>query len=251
VETETETEAESATETGPPPPPSASSRRGVLVEVGLAFAAATGACALLYAIRNAHPLLANNLHAVVAVIFWFLPMHLLERAGRDPAAYGLRLRPIGKNLLWALGAVAVVFPLFLVGFRLYYHVICATFSPPLCIRFAPGLWRSVGVRVAPGFATNALAQLVVIAIPEEFFFRGYLQGRLRDTLPVVPAIALSSLLFGLGHFLVDFDPGRLAVAFPGVLFGLLRERTGSIAPGAFFHAACNLYIDTLHRTFFT
>jgi membrane protease YdiL (CAAX protease family) len=62
---------------------------------------------------------------------------------------------------------------------------------------------------------------------------------------------MSSVIFGLGHYLVDYDPQRLAVAFPGIVFGIIREKTGSIAPGALFHASCNLYIDALHRTFFT
>jgi membrane protease YdiL (CAAX protease family) len=211
------------------------SRRAVLREVLTVFALATAVCALLYAIRNLHSLLASNLHAVVAVVFWLLPMHMLERAGREPAAYGLRWRPIGRHVLWAVGTIAVVFPLFGIGFLLYHHV-----SPP---------WLHRTIQLPPHLLLAAASQLIVVAIPEEFFFRGYLQGRLRDAMPPLAAIALSSLLFGLGHFLVDFDPGRLAVAFPGVLFGLLYERTRSIAPGAVFHAACNLYIDTLHRTF--
>ncbi|HJZ86631.1 MAG TPA: type II CAAX endopeptidase family protein [Polyangia bacterium] len=225
-------------------------RGKVVREVLLAFAGATAACALLYLARNLHPFLASYLHTFVAVVFWLLPMRLLERAGRDPRAYGLTWRPLGRNLVWALCAIAIVFPLFLLGFRLYYTVLCATLRPALCARWAPSLWRSAGVHVAPNFALTAAAQLIVIAIPEEFFFRGYIQGRLREVFAPLPAIALSSLIFGLGHYLVDYDPQRLAVAFPAVLFGILRERTGSIAPGALFHASCNLYIDALHRTFF-
>jgi membrane protease YdiL (CAAX protease family) len=226
-------------------------RRAIVREVLVAFAIATALCAILFALRNLHPFLAANLTTAVAVVFWLLPMRMLERKGREARDYGLRLSPIGRNVLWMLGAMVVVFPLFLVGFRVYYHVLCGVFAKlPLCLRYAPSRWRAMGVQVAPRFWLVAAAQLVVVAIPEEFFFRGYIQGRLRETFRPVPAIALSSILFGLGHFLVDYDPQRLAVAFPGVLFGILRERTGSIAPGAVFHAGCNLYIDTLHRTFF-
>jgi hypothetical protein len=30
----------------------------------------------------------------------------------------------------------------------------------------------------------------------------------------------------------------------------MRARTGSVMAGTLFHAACNLYIECLHRTFF-
>ena len=227
-------------------------RRPVLREVSIAFAIATAACAVLFAARNLHPLLNSQLHALVAIVFWLLPLKMLDRAGRDAAQYGLRARPVGRNLLWALGAIVVVFPLFLLGFRLYWGVLCGmSWRPAMCAHFAPQLWRH-GIHVMPGFWKGALAQLVVIAIPEEFFFRGYIQGRLRDAFSPAAAIAMSSILFGLGHYFVTpLEPARLAVAFPGVIFGILREKTGSIAPGALFHASCNLYIDALHRTFFT
>jgi membrane protease YdiL (CAAX protease family) len=50
--------------------------------------------------------------------------------------------------------------------------------------------------------------------------------------------------------LVDFDARRLAVFFPGLLFGWMRSATGSILPGVLCHASSNLYIEALHRTFF-
>jgi len=225
-------------------------RAAVLREVGIAFAIATALCALLYLGRNLHPVVATYLPALVAIIFWLLPMRMLERAGRQPSAYGLTWRPVGRHLLWTLGAVALVFPLFGLGFRAYWGLLCATLRPSLCTHFLPGSWHSEGIHFPPSLWRAAAAQLIVVAIPEEFFFRGYLQGRLREVFSGAGAIALSSILFGLGHYLVDYDPQRLAVAFPGILFGILRERTGSIAPGAVFHASCNLYIDTLHRTFF-
>ena len=37
--------------------------------------------------------------------------------------------------------------------------------------------------------------------------------------------------------------------FPGLVFGWMRARSGSILPGVLFHALCNLYIETLGRSF--
>ena len=47
---------------------------------------------------------------------------------------------------------------------------------------------------------------------------------------------------------MTFDPASLAVFFPGLLFGLLQRRTGSVLAGTLFHASCNVLIDVLHRS---
>jgi membrane protease YdiL (CAAX protease family) len=251
------------------------SRRSILLEMALAWAGATAAVAALYWSRLSVPFIARNLHALVAVVFIGIPFAVLERRRADWAAYGWVARPYGRNLAWAAGAAAVVFPLFLVGFVLYYRGLCALWRPSFCGAFLgfAGARLDWPVAFLPPPTTRALGwlrfvgehplltQIIVIGIPEELFFRGYLYGRLREAfppegrlrvlgVPIGAAALASSALFGLGHFLVDFHVDRLAVFFPALAFVWLRERTGSIAPGALFHALCNLYIETLHRSFF-
>ena len=80
-------------------------------------------------------------------------------------------------------------------------------------------------------------ELFVTALPEEFFYRGYLQARLSDVWPGRCARRwacwwdrrswLTAALFALGHLAI-FQGWRLAVFFPALLFGWLRERTGTI-----------------------
>ena len=100
---------------------------------------------------------------------------------------------------------------------------------------------------------------MVVAIPEELFFRGYLMERLEQVWPptrrlfgarVGWALVVSSALFALGHLLVIPNPQRLAVFFPALVFGWMRARTGSIAAGATFHALCNVVSDVLHTSYF-
>jgi hypothetical protein len=93
---------------------------------------------------------------------------------------------------------------------------------------------------------------LLVALPEEFFYRGYLQPRLQRWpwldrivfrlagLQVTRANVLTSMLFGLAHFMVGGNPLRLAVFFPSLLFGALRDRTGTIATPLLFHAFCNI-----------
>ncbi len=100
-----------------------------------------------------------------------------------------------------------------------------------------------------------LTQLFFIALPEEYFYRGYLQTRLAQALPkkegkfwrlVTPANLLASFLFGIGHLLIPVGgailAARFSVFFPSLLFGLLRERTGTITASVVYHASCNMMV---------
>lgn len=95
-----------------------------------------------------------------------------------------------------------------------------------------------------------IVQLFFVALPEEYFYRGYLQPalarlsgeRARGVLPV-RAIVAASVLFALGHVLVDFAALRLTVFFPSLLFGWLRERSGGLVAPLIYHAACNVMVE--------
>ena len=97
-------------------------------------------------------------------------------------------------------------------------------------------------------------QVILVAIPEEWFYRGYLQQRFdeawRPRWRILGATLgwgwlLASVLFALGHLVLDPRPSRLAVFFPSLLFGWLRARTGSILAPALFHAVSNVWIQSL------
>lgn len=88
----------------------------------------------------------------------------------------------------------------------------------------PTLWAAVLViGIAPGIA-------------EELLFRGYIQTRLSKRWGPAWAILATSLLFGLNHW--DLVQGTFAVAI-GIYLGYLTERTGTIWPAMFCHAANN------------
>jgi len=232
----------------------------------LAFAAATVLAAVLARVASAVPFVRDNLHVGIAVIFFYAPSVAARLSGRpfDYGTAGLRLDPLALNLKVLGGALAITFPAFLVGFFLFYGVVCGPHGA-LAARWFGGLcgrWLGLsGGRLAlpPSFVLLALNQLIVVAIPEELFFRGYLLGRLEERwpsrarflgAPVGRALLVSSALFALGHLIVVPSLPRLAVFFPALVFGWMRARTGSIAAGAAFHALCNLFSDVLHGSFF-
>lgn len=199
----------------------------------------------------------DNLHAFVAAIFLFLPQLVLRRRG-DLEAYGLRADPVALGLKLSATCVFGVLPLFVVGFYAWNRFACAHL-PSL----VPGsCWHLLHprFRLPAAFPLLVLAQIVVVALPEELFFRGYLMGRLEDALPPTKMLwgapigwawIVQAVLFGIGHVLVTFDPIMATRAIPGLLFGWLFARTRSILAGTIFHAACNILVEVLAASFLT
>ena len=83
-------------------------------------------------------------------------------------------------------------------------------------------------------------QLLGIAFPEEFFFRGFLQDSIGRNLK---AILLVSLLFSLAHLPKAIFLGEwmsLLSFFPSLVMGWLYMKTHNILPGTIFHLLANL-----------
>ena len=239
---------------------------GGLREPLLAFVIATALAAALAAVGTAIPLVRDNLHGLIAIVFFYMPALAARRAGRefDYREVGLRADPVRLNLAVVGALSALTFPAFVGGFFLFYGRVCAVPASDLARLWGGLCQRWLGIsgghlRLPPRFALLALSQLVVVAVPEELFFRGYLMERLERVwpptrrlfgAPVGLALIASSALFALGHLLVIPNPQRLAVFFPALAFGWMRARTGSIAAGALFHALCNIVADVLHTSYF-
>jgi uncharacterized protein len=229
-----------------------------ILEVLVVFAIATGAASALYHVGQSLGFIHRNLHALVALIFLGLPQLALRRRG-NIERYGFTTEPLRLNLAIAAIAVAVILPLFALGFVGVVRFACAhapQLVPGSCFRAAHPIWR-----VPPDFFRwQIAAQLVVVALPEELFFRGYVQGRLQDALPTRRTLGgapigwawlVAAALFGLGHYLVTFEPQMLTRVFPGLVFGWMFARTRSILAGTIFHAACNLIMAVLSASLLT
>lgn len=83
----------------------------------------------------------------------------------------------------------------------------------------------------------AFIALVVIApVAEEIIFRGWLYGKLRNRLKIIPAMLIVSVLFGVLHG--QWNVGVNVFALSLVLCGL-REITGTIYAGMIVHILKN------------
>ncbi len=161
-----------------------------------------------------------------------------------PLRYGEMARALGVALAWALTLAAVSFVPFVLGWLAWARIV----------------WQVQAhftFRVAPFEMVNAAAgQVAIIALPEEAFYRGYLQSTL-DLVwaprfrvlgaTVGPSILVTSAIFALGHFATQPSPARLAVFFPSLLFGWLRARTRGVGASVAFHAMCNVLSETLMK----
>jgi membrane protease YdiL (CAAX protease family) len=144
-----------------------------------------------------------------------------------------------RALFWAAVCAAIVFPPYWYGFVSWWE-------PRAEFHFV----------LSENPFDEALGQLLVVALPEEMFFRGYLQTRLDDAwrgrinvfgAQVGWSLVITSVLFALGHYATVHHPARLSVFFPSLLFGWLRCRSGGVGAPSVFHASSNLFASMLGR----
>ena len=215
--------------------------------------------------------------ALVPCLFIYAPVALCRYRGVDSYSYHLSV-PAFRNLrAWWSGArlgllwLAIILVPFIAGYHVYQTQIfelspeLARLAPKrLDIDFQLALLDSLSpsqerlLATLNKHGTLLLYQLFFVAIPEEFFYRGYLQTRLNEVfdrkfilggIPFGHSLWITSLVFALGHSVVMLRWWHWAIFFPGLLFGLLRERTKGVLAGAFFHAGCNILVVTLDTAY--
>ncbi len=106
--------------------------------------------------------------------------------------------------------------------------------------------------------TYVIVHLGLVALPEEWFFRGYLQGRLDGELgtprrllgaDVGWGLVLSALAFALLHPILLPGMHRLLVFFPALLFGWLRAKSGNVGAAILVHAGSNVLLAVVSRMY--
>jgi membrane protease YdiL (CAAX protease family) len=229
-------------------------RRSAVEEVLVLWAAGFGAILLAFVLFG----MSSTTKLVATAGFLYLPLLAMRRRDEDYRDYGVTLRAWREDVKLFLGLAALVGPLFLLGF--YGFVQLLPLLPPDLTRLLTPHYGPphFALRLPERFGEWVVDQLLVVALPEEFFYRGYVQTRLRDAWPkgrtflgarLGPAFWLTAVLFALGHLAI-FEVWRLAVFFPALLFGWMRERTGTVLGATLLHAASNLFMRVLESSFF-
>jgi len=202
--------------------------------------------------------------ALVSVLFLYVPLYLAARRDEDLRDYGFRYEPVGRGLVTAGLAIALIVPLFALGFFAFYEVACHSeflshlVPHNMCSHYGglaslhmPKLALFESTPPAPSTlsAEWCVVQWLVVGLPEELFFRGFLLEKLEARFPpkrrlwgggVGKALVLSALAFALIHLPKEGDPRALATFFPGLLFGWMRSATGSILASTITHGCSNI-----------
>lgn len=207
--------------------------------------------------------------ALISVLFLYVPLYVAARRDEDLRDYGFRYEPVPRGLATAGIAIAVIVPVFALGFFAFYEVACNSallshLAPhSMCSRYGglaalhlPKLAVLEAAPPVPGTLSFewCLVQWLVVGLPEELFFRGFLLKKLEERFPpkrrilgggVGLALVLSAVAFALIHLPKEADPRALATFFPGLLFGWMRSATGSILASTITHGCSNILARVL------
>jgi membrane protease YdiL (CAAX protease family) len=192
---------------------------------------------------QAVPFIFNYRSPIFAAVLLYLPIWVTRHHRNQmvfiETAPAHILKSVGTFLLWA----AIIFPPYAVG----VHVWAKVFWGARDFHWA-GL---------PSIYLIA-AQLLLVALPEEAFFRGYVQTRLQQIFKPRWRIfgahlgwgwILTSILFAASHSIILYQWWHFAIFFPSLLFGYLREKTGGLIAPILFHAASNLFMEWIARCY--
>jgi membrane protease YdiL (CAAX protease family) len=248
-----------------PAAPGAAAGRDALIAFAVVAVLVTG----LVRINITLPWIGHLGSALVSVVFLYVPLYVAGRRDVDIADYGFRAEPIRRGLVIAAIAIAIIVPVFTAVFVGFYELICHSawlshLAPHQMCGHYGGLAALHPPRLVLGESTPPVAgaislewclvQWLVVGLPEELFFRGFLLDRLERRFPprhrilgggVGVALILSAAAFAVIHLPKEGDPRALATFVPGLLFGWMRSATGSILASTITHGSANILARTL------
>ena len=186
----------------------------------------------------------DGVAVVKSLALIYLPLGWMFATHRDLGRYAIQAPSIPKSLaLFAIVSLVTLVP-FWTGNHfwetLVLHHRWRRLSPP------------------PGTLSLVFGEIFAVALPEEVFYRGYLQTRLDEALPKKIAILgakigwslpITSVIFVAGHLAVKPALWQLSIFFPSLVFGWLRARSDSLVAPVLYHALCNVGMLILQRSY--
>jgi membrane protease YdiL (CAAX protease family) len=189
-------------------------------------------------VQFAYILIAESL-AVALVLL------IIRRRGLKLGAIGLGRRPTWRDLKKAL-----------IGFAAFYAllIIATVIISALFPSFNTTQTQDVGFDSLNSTLDSVFAFAALVILPplgEETLVRGYLYSGLRSRWKFVPAMLVTSLLFGLAH--LQLGDGAAALYAAGLdtfvlslVLVYLRETTGALYAGMLVHSLNNVVAFGVH-----
>lgn len=208
---------------------------------------------------------------IAAGLQLYLPIWRMDVLERGYDFLGLQREQIAADLKLTAKLCALTFVPYALGYHLFVtqgHDWVQSFGFSEIASYIPNrIWSpklpnslSQWIESMGWLLSLSATHLLGVALPEETFYRGYLQPRLEKLWPPQTAVfgvllgkaaIVTALLFALGHFLGEWNPMRLGPFFPALIFAWLRNATGSIYGAISYHALCNIFgalLFTFYRT---
>ncbi len=219
-------------------------KRPLIAEIAVATAAVLVVAHILYRLRFI-AFIDRYLSVIIAVLLLYVPIAVLWKRKREidfiDRGWRTFVSSCGVFVLTAL----IVFPLFFA---------CAHFWQLWVMGY-----RGFQLAPFPSLDKVVVYQLLVVALPEEFYFRGYVQSGMnmlfRRRWRVLGATlgwgwVVTALIFAVAHTIITYRWWHFAIFFPALVFGYLREKTGSITAPILFHALSNILMNWFSRSYF-
>lgn len=207
--------------------------RDVFIELALAWLVVIGGTRLANLFSGV-PFIADNLALITATLLLYTPLWIHFKKREKNHYFDTSFRDYQKSFFWFALVTLALFPLVLIANHFFQSFMGLSYQPATFGRI---------------FERTAF-EILVIALPEEFFFRGYMQKRLNEIWPKKwklmgvsfgLALPVVSFIFAISHSLIQFQWWHIFIFFPSLVFGWLYEKRGTITAPLLFHAACNIF----------
>jgi membrane protease YdiL (CAAX protease family) len=221
----------------------AASRRSLAVELAIATTALLIITHVLYIARGVE-FIGSHLTYFVAYLLIGTPIIILWIRKRPLNFFSFGLKDVFKSISVFAVSALIIFPPFLAAAHFWQQIV-----------MGKQFFSFAGF---PDFGNALLIQLLIIALPEEFYFRGYFQSAMNAIFPKQKRFLGASLgwgwlitafIFAIAHSIVTYQWWHIFIFFPALVFGYLRERTGLILAPTLFHAASNLLMNWFVRCY--
>lgn len=221
-------------------------KRQNLSEPLIVFAGVMIAIKVLYEFR-AIPWVGSSLSTLVAALLIYVPIFHVSWKRLPVRFFERGKNDVFRSFSLFLIVSAIIFPPFLILNHFYQKLV---FELDFHL-----------VSLAHPFSLM-LTQIFLVALPEEFFFRGYLQSLLQIRFPreitlfkrlslnISWAIPLSAFLFAFSHSLITLRWWHFSIFFPALIFGWLRQKTRGLVAPILFHALSNILVSWIGAAYF-
>lgn len=215
----------------------------------------------LAAAAKSVPILASALNMLVIFYQLLVPIEVinyLKLSKKDFNIYAHNLESVFDRIFLA-PSQKIFWPPIKKELKSLFLVVVTTFVPYIFFYVLFFKWRAdtlgqhllLAIKFPPNIFLEIIMQIFLVALPEELFFRGFLQGSLlKSGMSLALSVFLTNFLFAISHLALSLSPTRLLTFFPGLIFSYLVCKNKSLLSPILYHAACNILGQFLFTSVF-